>query len=114
MAAALDLLGDRKSAVTPVFISLDPERDTPEVVGEYVRSFDPAIVGLTGTPETVDAAAKAYRVYYKKVPLDGGEGYSVDHSSFFYIMDRNGQFAAHAPHSISPENLAARLKSVLP
>lgn len=113
MAAALDTLGEKKNAVTPIFISLDPERDKPKELKDYVKSFHPAIVGLTGSAADVDAAAKAYRVYYKKVPLPGGDGYTIDHSSFFYIMDAKGAFVAHVPHSTNPDALSLRLKSVL-
>lgn len=113
MAAALDKLGDKGRKVTPVFISLDPERDTPEKLHEYVRSFHPSIVGLTGTTEEVAAAAKAYRVYFKKVPLQGGDGYTIDHSSFFYVMDGRGEFLTHVPHTTDPDVLSRRLESVL-
>ncbi|MEQ1710146.1 MAG: SCO family protein [Hyphomicrobium sp.] len=113
MAAALEKLGDKGRTLTPLFISLDPERDTPAKLKDYVSSFHPAIRGLTGTVADVASAAKAYRVYYKKVPLDGGEGYTIDHSSFFYIMDGKGEFITHVPHSANPDALSLRLKSVL-
>lgn len=114
MAAALDRLGEKKTALTPLFISLDPERDTPAALADYVTSFHPLIVGLTGSTDAVAAAAKAYRVYSKKVPLAGGDGYTIDHSSFFYVMDAKGAFVAHAPHTTSPDALSLRLKSILP
>ena len=114
MAAAIDKLGEKRRGLTPVFITLDPERDTPEKLKDYVTSFHPAIVGLTGSPEAAAAAAKAYRVYAKKVPLADGAGYTIDHSSFFYIMDAKGEFLAHVPHTTNPDVLTGRLKSVLP
>lgn len=113
MSAALDKLGDQARGLTPVFISLDPERDTPEKLKDYIASFHPAIRGLTGSVADVAAVAKAYRVYFKKVPLEGGAGYTIDHSSFFYIMDRKGEFLAHVPHSSNPDALSLRLKSAL-
>lgn len=113
MAAALDALGEARSSVTPLFVTLDPERDTPAALKDYVRSFHPEIVGLTGSLAAIDAAAKAYRVYYKKVPVERGEGYTIDHSSFFYVMNASGTFVAHAPHTTTPDALAIRLKSIL-
>lgn len=113
MAAALDKLGDQARNLTPVFITLDPERDTPAKLKEYVTSFHPAIRGLTGSVAEVAAVAKAYRVYFKKVPLQSGDGYTIDHSSFFYIMDRKGEFFAHVPHGANPDALSLRLKSAL-
>lgn len=113
MAAAIDKLGDKGRALTPVFVSVDPERDTPAKLKEFVGSFHPSIVGLTGSAEEVAAAAKAYRVYYKKVP-QGADGYTIDHSSFFYIMDAKGAFLTHVPHTTNPDTLTLRLKSALP
>ena len=113
MASAIDQLGEKGRGITPLFITLDPERDTPEKLKEYVTSFHPAIIGLTGTADATAAVAKAYRVYAKKVPLAGGDGYTIDHSSFFYIMDGKGEFLTHVPHTTNPDTLSLRLKSVL-
>lgn len=113
MASAIDKLGDQARDITPVFITLDPERDTAARLKEYVASFHPAIRGLTGTEAEINKVAKAYRVYFKKVPLEGSSGYTIDHSSFFYIMDRKGEFFAHVPHSSNPDALSLRLKSAL-
>ena len=76
-----------------VFITVDPERDTPEVMKDYLSSFDSRLSGLTGDPAAVAAVAKAYRVYFKKVPLDGG-GYTMDHTALVYLMDKEGRFVA--------------------
>lgn len=110
IAAALDKLGNKASKITPVFITVDPERDTPESMAAYVKSFHPSIVGLTGSLAETGAAAKAYRVYAKKAPDERNPGnYSVDHSSFMYLMSGTGEFVRHFPHTISPDQLAEAL-----
>jgi len=76
-----------------LFITVDPERDTPAVLKDYLSNFDPHLRGLTGDQASIDAAIKAYRVYAKKVPLDGGD-YTMDHTAIVYLMDKNGQFVA--------------------
>ncbi len=110
IAAALDRMGDKAKGITPLFITVDPERDTPELLGKYVKSFHPDIVGLSGTPEDIAAVTKAYRVYAKKVPDEERPGeYNVDHSSFMYLMDASGAFVKHFPHSVDAEKLAQEL-----
>src|ERR1700746_718397 len=84
ISIALSDLGAKRDAVRPVFITVDPERDTPEALKSYVMSFDAPILALTGTPEQVAKAAKGYRVYYAKHPEAGGD-YSMDHSSVIYV-----------------------------
>ena len=112
IAIALDELGSKRSAVRPVFITVDPERDTPEVLKAYVTAFDAPILALTGTPEEVAQAAKGYRVYYAKHPEAGGD-YSMDHSSVIYVMDPEGRFTASFTHQSAPEEIAERLKKLL-
>jgi protein SCO1 len=112
IAIALDDLGPKRDAVRPVFITVDPERDTPEVLKSYVTSFDAPILALTGTPAEVAQAAKDYRVYYAKHPEPGGD-YSMDHSSVIYVMDPEGRFTATFTPESSPEDIAARLKKLL-
>ena len=112
IAVALDELGPKRAAVRPVFITVDPERDTPEVLKAYVTAFDAPILALTGTPEEVARAAKGYRVFYAKHPEAGGD-YSMDHSSVIYVMDPEGRFTASFTHQSSPEELAERLKKLL-
>ena len=87
-------------------------RDTPETLKAYVTSFDAPILALTGTPEQVAQAAKAYRVYYAKHPEAGGD-YSMDHSSVIYVMDPQGRFTASFTHQSAPEEIAERLKKLL-
>lgn len=87
----LSQLGDGAKDLRVLFISVDPERDTPERLKAYVSNFDSRVVGLTGTADQVAAAAKAYRAYFKKVPQGGGN-YTMDHTATVYLMDRAGKF----------------------
>jgi protein SCO1/2 len=112
IAVALGELGAKREAVRPVFITVDPERDTPAALKDYVTSFDAPILALTGTAEEVAQAAKAYRVYYAKHAEPGGD-YSMDHSSVIYVMDPQGRFTASFTHESSPEQIAERLKKLL-
>jgi len=112
LSLALDQLGGNEKKVGIVFISVDPARDTPEVLKSYVESFGGPIEALTGTPEAVAQAAKDYRVYYAKHPEPGGD-YSMDHSSVIYVMDPEGRFTATFTPESSPEDIAARLKELL-
>jgi protein SCO1 len=97
VSEVLRALGPQADAMRAFFITIDPERDTPPVMKDYLSSFDPHLSGLTGNPAAIAAVAKAYRVYYKKVPLEQG-GYTMDHTAIVYLMDKNGRF-------ISPFNL---------
>lgn len=112
MAAARDLLGPAGDQVALVFITLDPERDTPEVMRDYASAFDTSVAALTGSPEQVAKVAKEYRVYYAKAPMKDG-GYSVDHTSIVYAMDPQGRFAANFTHETPPEQIAARLQKLI-
>jgi protein SCO1/2 len=112
ISIALSELGPKRDAVRPVFITVDPERDTPEALKAYVTSFDAPILALTGTPDQVAKAAKAYRVYYAKHPEAGGN-YSMDHSSVIYVMDPDGRFTASFTHESAPEQISERLKKLL-
>lgn len=114
MAAALDKLGDKAKDVVPVFITLDPDRDTPEKIGEYVKSFDDRFVGLTGSKEEVAAAAKAYRVYYQIVPDEKNKGeYTIDHAAIIYLMSKDGEFVTHVPHATNPDAIVSALSKAL-
>jgi len=93
----LRTLGPDADRIHALFITVDPERDTPGVMKDYLSSFDPHLSGLTGDPAAIAAVAKAYRVYFEKVPLDQG-GYTMDHTAVVYLMDKNGRF-------VSPFNL---------
>ena len=97
-------LGPDADRVGALFVSVDSERDTPAVLKDYLSSFDPHLRGLTGDPATVAAVAKAYRVYYKKVPLEEGD-YTIDHTALVYLMDKQGRFVA--PFNIKQPKEAA-------
>jgi protein SCO1/2 len=105
-------LGPDGKDVRALFITVDPERDTPAVMKDYLSSFDPRIVGVTGDDASIKAAEKAYRVYAKKVPLDGG-GYTMDHTAIVYLMNKDGHFVAPFSLKRRPEESAADLKRYL-
>ena len=111
---ALDGIGpELASKVRLVFISIDPERDTPEVVKDYAGHFHPGTVGLTGTPEQVAAAARAYRVYYRKADPEEDGFYLVDHSSILFLMDGEGRFVTHFSHQTTADEMAVALNKLL-
>jgi protein SCO1/2 len=109
MGDALDLLGDKQEAVQPIFVTIDPERDTPEQLRLYAGSFHPRLVALTGSKEQVAAAARAYKVYYAKRPQEGGD-YLMDHSSFVFLMGRDGKYLAHFGPGTTPEQMADAIR----
>ena len=105
-------LGPDAARTAALFISVDPERDTPAVLKDYLSSFDPHLRGLTGDPAAIAAVAKAYRVYYKKVPLEGGD-YTMDHTALVYLMDKQGRFVAPFNIKRPPEAAVADLRKYL-
>jgi protein SCO1/2 len=105
-------LGPDAKKLSALFISIDPERDTPAVLKDYLSSFDPHLHGLTGTPEAVAATAKAYRAYYKKVPLKDGD-YTMDHTALVYLMDKKGRFVAPFNIKRPTETAVAELRKYL-
>lgn len=108
IAQALGKLGDKAKKVTPVFITVDPERDTVEQMASYVANFDPRLVGLTGTQDEVRAAAKAYRVYYARQKDESSTaGYVMDHSSVVYLMGPDGGYLTHFAYGTKPDQMAA-------
>jgi protein SCO1/2 len=116
MADALGQLGPKASKIVPVFISLDPERDRPEAVGAYVKNFGTNFVGLTGSPEAIAAAAKAYRVSFSKFEYkdsNGQSGYSIDHSTLLYLMDKNGEYITHFSYGTPAAKMAETLRRYL-
>lgn len=114
MSAALDSLGAKADAIQPIFISFDPERDTPGVLKQYVSNFHRRLVGLTGTPEEIAAAAKAYRVYYSKVPNSSApDTYLMDHSTITYLMDPQGKFLKHFSYSTDAAAMAKALAEAM-
>ena len=104
-AIATDILQERNREITPIFISVDPKRDTPEVVGEFADNLHERMIGLTGTPAQVKAASQAYRTYYKAQPADD-EFYLVDHSTFSYLVLPEHGFVEFFRREIQPEQMA--------
>jgi protein SCO1 len=114
IAEAMDKLGPAASRVQPLFITVDPARDTPAVVRQYAASFGPKVVGLTGTADEIAKVAKAYRVYYAEHRTGPGPNdYSMDHSSVLYLMDPNGGFLAPMRADQSGDEIAANLKKLM-
>lgn len=113
MTQALDYVAeaapDAAAKIVPVFITIDPERDTVEAVASYAKHFHPNMVALTGSLEQVAAAAKAYRVFYAKVDDGSATDYLMDHSSFIYLMGTDGKYLAHFAHNALPDEIAAAL-----
>jgi protein SCO1/2 len=115
MSAALDELGPKANDVIPIFITLDPERDTPQAVTDYVRNFGQRFVGLTGSPEQVAEAAKAYRVTYSKFQEEGAkpDDYTIDHVALVYLMGKNGEYLTHFAYGTPAAKMAEALRRYL-
>ena len=109
--AALKALGPDADKLRMVFVSVDPERDTPAVLKRYLSDFDPRIVGLTGSPPAVARTIAAYHVYARKVPLDGG-GYTMDHTAATYLFDRDGGFQGLVGYTEPTDVQTAKLKAL--
>jgi protein SCO1/2 len=104
MSQALDRLGPAAEKIQPIFITVDPERDTPEQLKSYAANFHPRLVALTGAAEAVASAARAYRIYYAKSKETAGQtDYLMDHSSIIFLMDRDGRYLTHFTHATSLE-----------
>jgi protein SCO1/2 len=112
MSEVLRAMGKDADRVNSYFVSVDPERDTPDIIKTYLQSFDPHLKGLTGSEAQVAAMMSAYRVYAKKVPLKDGD-YTMDHTALIYLMDRDGKFVAPFNLKRTPEEAAADLKRFL-
>ena len=114
MAASLDELGPKADEVVPVFITLDPERDTQDAMGAYVKNFGPRFVGLTGSPEQIAAAAKVYRVAYSKFQQDkASSDYSIDHSALVYLMGKDGEYITHFAYGTPASKMTTTLRRYL-
>jgi protein SCO1 len=105
-AQALKLLGDKASQVQVLFVTVDPERDTQELLSAYVPAFDPGFVGLRGTPEATAKVAKEFRVIYQKVPGSTPATYSIDHTAATFVFDREGRLRLYVRHGQGAEPLA--------
>jgi len=113
ISAALRQLGDQADRVQGIFISLDPDRDTPEKLRDYVRYFDARLIGLTGTAKELKEVADRYRVRYAFVGKGEREHYSLDHSASIYILDAEGRVARLVPYGLPPEEIVETVRGLL-
>ena len=114
IASALDKLDPvLVKKVVPIFVTVDPERDTPEVMKTYVEAFGPTIQGLTGSPDDIAKVAREFKVYAAKVKGDSPGQYTMDHSAILYLMGPDGRFMAHFTHGVSVDDLVAGLKKYI-
>ena len=112
MAQALETLGADGARVQPIFITIDPARDTTKQLAAYVPQFDKRLVGLTGTPQQIATVAREYKVYYAKADQPGGDpnSYGMNHSSFVYLMDPDGKFLTVFPSDMDGDKMAAEIR----
>jgi protein SCO1/2 len=113
LAEAKKLLGPDGAKVQGLFVTVDPERDTPEVLKGYMANFDPGFLALRGTPEQLAAVAKDYKVYYKKVDGKTPTSYTMDHSAANFVYDTKGRLRLYSRYDAGPQSLAADLKLLL-
>lgn len=114
ISTAFDLLGPSAIAIKPIFITIDPDRDDVATLAAYMENFYPGIDGLTGTPTQIEQAARAYRVYYAKSrDSDDDPYYTMDHSTFIYLMDCEGRYIRHFQPNVTPKALAATLGKLI-
>lgn len=113
MSDAMTKLGPDAAKIVPIFVTVDPGRDTPAQMKQYMESFDPHFVALTGTDAGIAQVAQEYRVYYRKVAGDNGAPYTMDHSSVIYLMARDGNYLGHFNANIGASDLARALQKYL-
>ncbi|MDG2242679.1 MAG: SCO family protein [Rhodospirillaceae bacterium] len=114
VADAINILpGQKGESVQPVFITLDPKRDTIETMSAYVSNFHSQMIGLTGTQEQIQAVADAYRVFFREAPIGEDGDYTIDHSGFLYLMNRSGRYIDHFRKDVTIEELSTRLRDLL-
>lgn len=114
IGAAMDVLGDASSGVQPVFITIDPERDDPKRLAEWLGAIHPRFVGLTGTRDQIAAIAKAYKVVFERVESAEGYDYTFNHPGLTYVIDVDGHFRFLLPPGTDPETIATEIRVVLP
>jgi len=113
MSAALDKLDVAADRVVPILITVDPDRDTPPVLKEYVSNFHPRMMGLRGTPEQIAKVAKAYRIFYQKAPGTTPDDYVMDHTTLIYLMDGDGKYITHFGPDATPDQIAEEIRKHL-
>lgn len=113
LAAAMKLMGGNSDEVQVLFVTVDPERDTPEVLAQFVPSFDSRFIGLTGTVEEIDQVAKAFKIFYARQQEPGQTGYSFDHSAGVYVYDKQGKIRIYLKYGQKPVEIAHDLSRLL-
>lgn len=113
VSKALRLLGDQRQQVQVLFVTLDPERDTQQVLAEYMPSFDPSFIGLYGDVATTERVASDFKLFYKKQPSDSKGGYTIDHSAGLYVFDKQGTPRVFMNHGQKPQDIAHDLKQLM-
>ncbi len=114
ISAALEQMGTKAADIQPIFITVDPQRDTPSILKQYVSNFHSRLIGLTGTSEEIAAVAKVYRVYYSKMDSkNAADQYLMDHTSIIYLMNRQGMFLKHFTYSTDSTELARALEKAM-
>lgn len=113
LSHTLELLDDQADQVQVVLISVDPERDTPEILTEYVQAFHPSFVGLTGTVDQLHNAAQSFKAYYAKSPGPTPEQYSMDHTASFYVFDKDGEVRVLISGDASADEIASDIRQLL-
>ena len=113
MSQAVDRLGDAGSDVQPIFISVDPERDTVDHLADYVTSFHPRLIALTGSPEDIRKVALAYKATYTKVPAPRGDDYAIDHTGFIYLVGRDGKYLGFFPPGTTADRMVEIIRQHL-
>ncbi|WP_417316634.1 SCO family protein [Emcibacter sp.] len=115
MSTALDMIPSETLAkINPLFVTVDPERDTVDVMRQYVALFHENLTGLTGSVEQIDAVKKTFRVYAEKTESTAASDYLVDHTSIIYLMDSKGEYLSHFSYGTTPEEMAAKLVKLIP
>src|SRR5262249_12398716 len=113
LSLALDMLGPAGDAVQPLFITLDPERDTPGHLADYVSAFHPRLIALTGPDAAIRKVALAYKVYFARSSVAQGGDYAVDHTGFIYLVGKDGRYLGFLPPGSSPEQIAEAVRERL-
>ncbi len=114
IAEALNLLGPQLAQqFRVIMVSIDPERDTPQVLKDYMSNFGPNFIGLTGTPEQIRKMARLWRTYYRKAEETGDGGYLMDHSAIVFLLDKNGRYVRHFAYGTTPERMAEGIRAAL-
>ena len=113
VAQAMDDIGPKAKDVQFLFITVDPARDTPDILKAYVTHFNPTFLALTGTPEQIDQTAKAFKVYYKKVPGKTPGSYTMDHTAGFYVFDPKGKIRLFEREGVSAQDLAQDINALI-